>query len=48
MSAGGNEDKIKQAKAGIINAVYGMVVTMVSYALAGVIIGAVIRGSSGQ
>jgi hypothetical protein len=43
MSAGGNEEKIKHAKGMIINAVHGIIITMVSYALAGAIIDALTK-----
>ena len=46
MTAGGNEEKVKQAKGFIINGINGMILIFISYALVYLIIAA-LRGTNG-
>ena len=47
MTAAGNEDKVKKAKAILTNAVVGMVLIFAAYAVTDFVIGALIKGTSG-
>lgn len=46
MTAGGNEDKVAEAKKLIISGVIGLVIIMSAYAIAQFVVGAIVNGTS--
>jgi len=47
MTAGGNEDKVGEAKKLIISGIIGLVIIMSAYAIAQFVVGAIVNGTAG-